>query len=78
MSLASSYAFAWARLASLADGDRLTLKGVSVTLSPATRLALANLIARQPSVLKGSTRLTLARSAGTLTRCPKTQTALSL
>ena len=68
MSIASSYSLAWSRLASLADGDRLTIKGVTVTVSPATRLALANLLARSPSVLKGSTRLALARSAGTMTR----------
>lgn len=68
MTLASSYALAWSRLASLADGDRLTLKGVTVTVSPATRLALANLLASKPSILKGSTRLALTRPAGSLTR----------
>jgi hypothetical protein len=67
-SLASSFAFAWARLADLADGDSLTLRGVSVTLSPATRLPLANLLATRPDLLRGSARSRAVRPAGSLTR----------
>ena len=57
---------AWTFLADLSDGDTLTLRGVSVTLSPATRLALA--LARNLGLRKGAVVTRALRSDGDLTR----------
>lgn len=65
---ASAFTFAWSRLADLMDGDSLTLRGVSVTLSTSTRLPLANLLASRPDLLRGSVRTLAVRPAGSLTR----------
>lgn len=65
---ASAFAFAWARLADLLDGDTLTLRGVSVTLSTSTRLPLARLLASRPDLLRGSVRTSAVRPVGSLTR----------
>lgn len=59
---------AWTFLADLSDGDTLTLRGVSVTLSPSTRLALALALARNLGLRKGAVVTRALRSDGDLTR----------
>ena len=64
----SAWASAWARLADLLDGDSITLRGVTVTLSTSTRLPLARLLASRPALLRDCVRTRAVRPAGSLTR----------
>lgn len=59
---------AWTYLADLSDGDTLTLRGVAVTLSPATRLPLALALARNLGLRKGATLARALRPEGSMTR----------
>jgi hypothetical protein len=59
---------AWTFLADLSDGDTLTLRGVAVTLSPATRLPLALALARNLGLRKGAVVTRALRSDGDMTR----------